>query len=101
MSKNNTGLTAFVSLAGALTAAAYFYYSSRSAESKVNDLEKKCSLQKLLAILEELQLQYTPYYAHYYHLLVALNQEYSGKPAICAKLKEKIEERLELKTTEI
>ncbi len=82
------------SLAGAFTLAAYMLYSKDS-KSKAISLEQKCSLEKLLAILEELQIQYTPYYTHYYHLIVAMHQENMDRPAICAALKEKIAERLE------
>ena len=32
----------------------------------------KCPKKKLIAILEDLQMEYTPYYTHYYHLLTAL-----------------------------
>lgn len=54
MSKNSSGLTVLVSLAGALSLAAYLLYSS--GKTKAVELEKKCSLQKLLAILEEIQI---------------------------------------------
>ena len=94
MSKISSGLTVFVSVAGALSVAAYLLFSKGS-DANAIDIEKKCSLQKLLSILEELQIQYTPYYIHYYHLIVALNQENRDKPAICAALKEKIAEKLE------
>ena len=42
----------------------------------------KCPKKKLIAILEDLQMEYTPYYTHYYHLLTALQQEYRGKPIL-------------------
>ena len=32
----------------------------------------KCPKRKLIAILEDLQMEYTPYYTHYYHSLTAL-----------------------------
>jgi len=52
MSKNSSSLTVFFSIAGALSLAAYFLYSS--GKTKAVDLERKCSLQKLLTILEEI-----------------------------------------------
>ena len=32
----------------------------------------KCPKAKLIAILEDLQMEYTPYYTHYYHTVTAL-----------------------------
>ena len=43
---------------------------------------KKCSKERLLVILEDLQMEYTPYYTHYYHLLQALEEEYGNKPVL-------------------
>ena len=61
----------------------------------------KCPKQKLIAILEDLQMEYTPYYTHYYHLLTALQQEYRGKPILQQKLTDKICTKLEEKTKQI
>ena len=60
-----------------------------------------CSEEKLLSILEDLRIEYTPFYTHYYHMLVALKQEYGDKPSLCKKLKERISEKLDKKTIEI
>ena len=49
-----------------------------------------CSEQKLLAILEDLMIDYTPFYQHYYHMLTALDKEYPGKPHLQEQLRLKI-----------
>lgn len=54
-----------------------------------------------MIILEDMQIQYTPYYTHFYHLLTVLEQEYASKPQMHAKLKARIAEKLEDRTTEI
>ncbi len=61
----------------------------------------KCPRQKLIAILEDLQMEYTPYYTHYYHLLTALQQEYRGKPVLQQKLTDRICNKLDEKTKQI
>lgn len=61
----------------------------------------RCPKRKLLQILEDLQMEYTPYYTHYFHLLGALEQEYRGKPILQQKLRDKICAKLEDKTKEI
>ena len=61
----------------------------------------KCPKRKLLAILEEMQMEYTPYYTHYYHLLSALPTEYRNKTILQQKLREKICAKLEQKTMQI
>eukprot|EP00353_Schmidingerella_taraikaensis_P003266 CAMPEP_0185576820 /NCGR_PEP_ID=MMETSP0434-20130131/7668_1 /TAXON_ID=626734 ORGANISM="Favella taraikaensis, Strain Fe Narragansett Bay" /NCGR_SAMPLE_ID=MMETSP0434 /ASSEMBLY_ACC=CAM_ASM_000379 /LENGTH=113 /DNA_ID=CAMNT_0028194181 /DNA_START=46 /DNA_END=387 /DNA_ORIENTATION=+ len=58
----------------------------------------KCPRQKLIAILEDLQMEYTPYYTHYYHLLAALQQEYRGKPVLQQKLTDRICNKLDEKS---
>jgi hypothetical protein len=62
---------------------------------------QECSKQKLLNILEDLRIEYTPYYTHYYHMLKALATEYAGKPILQKKLREKIQDKLESKVEEI
>ena len=57
-----------------------------------------CSKKKLLVILEDMQMEYTPYYTHYYHLLNALPTEYRNKTILQQKLREKICAKLEQKT---
>ena len=42
-----------------------------SVDSETGELIK-CPKKKLIAILEDLQMEYTPYYTHYYHSLTAL-----------------------------
>lgn len=61
----------------------------------------KCPRQKLVAILEDLQMEYTPYYTHYYYLLAAIQQEYRGKPVLQQKLTDRIYDKLVAKTTKI
>ena len=61
----------------------------------------KCPKKKLLAILEDMQMEYTPYYTHYYHLLTALPTEYRNKTILQQKLREKICAKLEQKTMQI
>ena len=61
----------------------------------------KCPKKKMLAILEDLQMEYTPYYTHYYHLVTALQQEYSGKPILQQKLSDRLCNKLEEKSKEI
>lgn len=61
----------------------------------------QCPKEKLIAILEDLQMEYTPYYTHYYHLLTALQQEYHNKPVLQKKLTDRICNKLDQKTKEI
>ena len=61
----------------------------------------KCPRQKLVAILVDLQMEYTPYYTHYYYLLAAIQQEYRGKPVLQQKLTDRIYDKLLAKTTKI
>lgn len=55
----------------------------------------KCPREKLIAILEDLQMEYTPYYTHYYHLLKALQREYASKPILQQKLTDRLCNKLE------
>ena len=48
-----------------------------------------------------MSIQYTPYYNHYFHLLSVLEQEHRDKSTTHAKLKARIFERLEERTTAI
>jgi 7-cyano-7-deazaguanine synthase in queuosine biosynthesis len=52
-------------------------------------------------LLEELRIEYTPYYIHYYHSLIAVNQDYGDRPNLVKQLTEKIKERLEAKVKEV
>eukprot|EP00347_Sterkiella_histriomuscorum_P015111 403358280 len=63
--------------------------------------ESKYSKQQLLIILEDLRIEYTPYYIHYYHSLQAVNQDYHSRPKLVESLTKKIQERLALKTDEV
>jgi len=61
-----------------------------------------CSQEVLENILEDLSLQYTPFYTHYFHILTAIEQEYGQtKPILAQKLRDKVNERLDEKTTDI
>ena len=58
--------------------------------------------QRLLMLLEDLRMEYTPYYIHYYHTLTAVNQDYAqDRPKLAQQLKAKIKERLDQKLKEI
>ena len=61
----------------------------------------ECSKEKLLNILEELRIEYTPYYTHFYHMLTALAAEYEDKPILQQKLRDKIKDKLEVKVEQI
>ena len=53
--------------------------------------------EQLLLALEDMRMDYTPYYIHYYHLLCALRQEYSSKPNLVESVTTKIQQRLQEK----
>lgn len=57
-----------------------YLYITQAGNKRVTDLEQACSLPQLLKILEDMRIQYTPYYIHYYHMMTALEQEYRDKP---------------------
>jgi hypothetical protein len=80
----------------AITAFAYFYLS-RSEHEPIPEITR----EQLLLILEDMRIQYTPYYNHYHQLLCALDQEYSSKPHMRGKMKGKIADKLEERTLEI
>ena len=61
---------------------------------------------KLFQIIEDLQIEFTPYYTYYYNLLKAIEEEqisYHGsnekglKSAVLHKLREKVKQELEAK----
>jgi hypothetical protein len=61
----------------ALGIASLLYLSAQKATSDTEknpsgDYLPECSRDKLLNILEELRIEYTPYYTHFYHMLTAL-----------------------------
>lgn len=73
--------------AAVVSLAAYFMFGAEENEEKVKkQILVMCSEEKLLNILEDLRIEYTPYYTHYYHMLVTLQKEYSDKPILCKKL---------------
>lgn len=72
----------------------------RMLEGENNEL-LDCSKQRMINILEDLRIKYTPYYTHFYHMLVALESEYAEKPVLKKKLREKIQDILEKKVAEI
>ena len=63
--------------------------------------ESVYSKQQLLTILEDLRIEYTPYYIHYYHVLTAIDQEYTDKPKIREDLRQKVHDRLDSKLKEV
>ena len=67
--------------------AALLIYQAQTAPDKYEELKDakelpECSKEKLLNILEDLRIEYTPYYTHFYHMLVALASEYEDKPIL-------------------
>jgi len=40
------------------------------------------SKRQLLLVLEDLRIDYTPYYIHYYHSLKAIQNEYRTRPKL-------------------
>ena len=105
MNKDNNSLIPLITAAGvAVFSLGYIYWNSsvdRKVQEEIKSLEQKCSLQKLLVILEEMRIKYTPDYIHYYHMLLALNKEYKDKPHLRVQIKTRIETRLEEKTNQI
>jgi len=79
MNKINQSL---IPIAFAGAAIAYFTYYTNKSSQKTKDLQAACSLEKLIQILDEMKMEYTPYYFHYYHMLTALEKEYRGKPQL-------------------
>ena len=52
-------------------------------------------------LLEDIRMEYTPYYIHYYHSLTAVHQDYMDRPKLIKQLTDKIKERLEAKCKEV
>lgn len=63
--------------------------------------EKELTKQRLLMLLEDLRMEYTPYYIHYYHCLTAVHDDYRDRPKLVKQLTEKIKDRLESKVKEV
>ena len=97
MNNNSHSLTTIFAFGGAAVVAFAYLYLSRPEHEPIPEI----SSEKLLLILEDMRIQYTPYYNHYYQLLCALDQEYSSKPNIRGKMKGKIADKLEERTLEI
>jgi hypothetical protein len=88
----------------AIGIATLIYYSAKNQTSKElpkSDELADCSAAKMSNILEDLRIEYTPYYNHFYQMLVALGNDYQDKPTLQRKLREKIKDRLEAKVEEI
>ena len=51
-----------------------FYRTFKTAltEDEIIINEKEYTKQRLLMLLEDLRMEYTPYYIHYYHALTAV-----------------------------
>lgn len=63
----------------------YLVYKSVKAASENGDLminEEEHTRQRLLMLLEDLRMEYTPYYIHYYHSLTAVVQDYGDRPKL-------------------
>ena len=63
--------------------------------------ESEYTRQRLLLLLEDLRMEYTPYYIHYFHALTAVYQDYSDRPKLAKQLRDKIKERLDAKCAEV
>ena len=93
------GGTALASLFGL-----YVLYRSVKSKSGDGDLyinESELTKQRLMMLLEDLRMEYTPYYIHYYHSLCAVHQDYGERPRLVKQLTEKIKERLETKLSDV
>jgi hypothetical protein len=44
--------------------------------------EDELTKQRLLMLLEDIRMEYTPYYIHYYHSLVAVHLDYGDRPKL-------------------
>lgn len=55
----------------------------------------------MVQILNDLKLEYTAYYVHYYHMLTAASQQYKDRPNILAKIRSVVTQRIEDRTEEI
>jgi hypothetical protein len=74
------GSTALASLVGL-----YFLYKSVKSHLDAGDLyinESELTKQRLMMLLEDLRMEYTPYYIHYYHSLCAVHQDYGDRPRL-------------------
>ena len=85
---------------------AYLYYQNRKNENFLgfrpdHSQGPDNSKQKLINVLEDLHLEYQPYYVHYFHLITALQRDYGDRPQMVSRLKESIEKRLHEKTREV
>ena len=71
-----------------------FYAVKSSQQAHTAKLRSQCSEPQLLALLDDLMIEYTPFYLHYFHMLCALDKEYPGKPNLQQELKLKIYARI-------
>ena len=63
----------------------YFAYKAFKSLDGAADLainEQEHTKQRLLMLLEDLRMEYTPYYIHYYHSLTAVQQDYGDRPRL-------------------
>ena len=56
--------------------------SQRDSEGDLYINESELTKQRLLMLLEDLRMEYTPYYIHYYHSLCAVHQDYGDRPRL-------------------
>lgn len=75
--------------------------SSGNAEGDLYINESELTKQRLMMLLEDLRMEYTPYYIHYYHALCAVHQDYGDRPRLVKQLTDKIKERLDSKIAEV
>lgn len=92
------------SIAAASLLGMFMVYKVVKDKEALGDLlfnESEYTKQRLLMLLEDLRMEYTPYYIHYYHSLTAVHQDYGDRPKLVQQLTEKIKERLENKVQEV
>ena len=80
------------------------YKSVKSSNANGGDIyinEDELTKQRLMMLLEDIRMEYTPYYIHYYHSLTAVHQDYGDRPKLVKQLTDKIKERLETKCAEV
>lgn len=82
---SNAGLFKVGSVAAASLFGLFVMYQSIKSGSLGGDLainESEYTKQRLLLLLEDLRMEYTPYYIHYYHSLTAVYQDYGDRPRL-------------------
>jgi hypothetical protein len=99
MSSIFSGTNTLIKLGGIAAASLfglYVVYQSMKGQTAMHvDTDSVFNKQRLLLLLEDLRMEYTPYYIHYYHSLTAVHQDYHERPKLAKQLVAKIKERLD------